>query len=103
VEKEGEGGEEGEGRKEEGKREGNVELNHFFLLIANRLPTPAQEREKVELTLLSSTVENPILGDAEVDLDELSSGEELNDHSGRDDGSDSELHEGSPAKFKREK
>jgi hypothetical protein len=48
------------------------------------------------LTLLGSAVEGAILRDAEVDLNELSAGEKLDDHAGGNDGGDSEFHEGSP-------
>lgn len=44
-------------------------------------------------TFLSPTEESAVLLQGVVDLDEASTGEELNDHPGGDDGGDTQLHE----------
>ena len=48
------------------------------------------------LTFLRAAKESPILLQAEVDLNQVRSCEELHDHSGRDDGRNAQLHESPP-------
>ena len=49
-------------------------------------------------TLLSSTEESPVFLEGEVDVDQASSLEKLDDHARRDDGRDTEFHEGTPVR-----
>lgn len=49
-------------------------------------------------TLLSSTEKSPVLLEGEVDVDQASSLKKLDDHARRDDGRDTEFHEGTPVR-----
>jgi hypothetical protein len=50
----------------------------------------------MRLTLLSSAEQGAVVFEGKVDVDELSSCEELHDHARGDDRGDTELHEGTP-------
>lgn len=49
---------------------------------------------QTELTLLGTAKQGPIILQAKVDVNKLSSSEELHDHAGSDDRGDTELHQG---------
>ena len=55
----------------------------------------AQVRPK-RLTLLGTAEQSAVVLEAEVDVDELGTGQKLHDHARGDNGGDTKLHEGTP-------